>query len=307
MNLSGIDMNLLVSLHWLLEERSVTRAAAKMGVSQPAMSHMLARLRAQLSDPLFVRAGRGISPTPRAESLARPLAALLRSAEQLLRPPIFDPATTKAELRLATSDYCVALLLPRVVDRLRREAPGLRLSVLPWTASSRADLDRGTLDVGVHPLATGPSGLIRRRLFDERFACLVCARSSAAREGLDLEGYVARPHVLAGVTGIGKGHVNEQLERMGLQRTVVLRISQILAAPLSIAGTDLVLTIPRRLATRLASFAGLAVLEPPPELSLPTFGFDQVWHERNHEDPAHQWFRGVVAEGGEAIDRPPGA
>ena len=295
MNLGGVDLNLLVSLQFLLEERSVTEAARRMPLSQPAMSHALARLRVLFDDPLLVRSSGGMVATPRAEALVEPLRRVLSEAGQLIRPPEFNPAALQGKLRLATTDYMTLVVLPQILGRLFDEAPALELDVEPWRRPGTwLALERGKVDFAIHAIDDAPAGFYRKKLFTDDFACVMRRGHPMAKKNLTLRRYVDLKHALITVTGSGKGHVNELLEKKGLTRDIVLRIPSFLAAPMIVAQSDLVLTLPRRLAMRFSQIAHLVVRDPPLKLGRMTFSL--VWHERNRQDPAHQWVRTLFAE-----------
>ncbi|MEN8182461.1 MAG: LysR family transcriptional regulator [Myxococcota bacterium] len=298
-----LDLNLLVSLQALLEEGSVTRAAKRMGMTQPAMSHSLARLRQLFSDPLLVRNGRGMATTPRAESLREPLARVLSDARRLMEPREFEPGLARGAMRLGVSEYTALVVLPLVLPAVRRLAPGLRLDLEPWRAHSHERLAQGDLDLAVHAEETAPSGIFHRRLFTDRHACVVRAGHPVVAQGLTLGRYLELDHAAVTLTGAGPEDIHAALQRTGREREVVLRIPSFLAAPALIASTDLVLTLPRRLAKRLAGSADLAVLELP--LALPLFPVSLAWHERRHHDRAHTWLRGLVAEEMGRAEEPP--
>ncbi len=293
-NLAGVDLNLLVALQALLEERSVTRAAHRVGLTQPAMSRALGRLRALFDDPLLVRATGGMAPTPRAESLSEPLRQTLAEVDRMIRRPTFEPATARGKLRITSTDYVTPVVLPRVLGRLFKEAPHLDLELQHWNRDSLRQLEDGSLDLAIGLFPDAPAGFYRQRLFSDDFACIVRAKHPVTREGLTLEAYTSLRHALITVAGEERGAADAALERLGLTRRIALRIPHFLAAPLIVAESDLVLTLPRRLARRFARFANLTFMDPPVEIG--GFTISQLWHERRHHDPAHLWLRALLAE-----------
>jgi DNA-binding transcriptional LysR family regulator len=299
-HLSRLDLNLLLSLHVLLDERSVSRAAARVGLSQPAMSRALTRLRDHLGDPLLLRSGRGMTVTPRAEALAAPLRALLGDLEALLgRRPTFHPPSARRTFRLATADYGAAVLIPPLVRRLAREAPGATVEVHPAPADLAEALEAGRLDVVVIPRRAQARGLVWRRLFTERFVCAVRAgHPLVGRKGLTLDAYCELGHVVVTPSGRPGSAVDEALARHKRKRRVVLQVASFLVAPLVVASSDLIVTTPARIARQ---FADLRLALHPPPLSVPGFTVALGWHERFRGDPAHAWFRGVVAEVGHGL------
>ncbi|MEZ4317235.1 MAG: LysR family transcriptional regulator [Myxococcota bacterium] len=302
MNLLGsLTLHQLRALDLLLDLGSVTRAAERLSVSQSALSHTLRGLREALDDPLFVRSGGGMQPTPRAESLRLPLRRALHDLEAALTPERFDPATATRAFTLGMPDAFAMLVIPPLLRRLRVEAPGVDLDVRP-VPISRLDevLQTGAIDLALDVRPPDVPGLFSRGLFSDDFVCMVCS-GHPHRDGLDLDTYCALPHALISPTGIGQGVVGDALAALGRSRRVVARVRYFLAAPALLAGTDLVLTLPRRVAHALGAHGphgDVALVEPP--LALPGFRVVQVWHHRYDADPGHQWLRNVLAETGPA-------
>lgn len=297
MNLSSVDLNLLVVLDALLVERSVTRAGRRVGLSQPAMSHALARLRALLGDPLFVREGRLMVPTPRAEALAEPLAAALASLGALVEAPeAFDPLRASRSLRISSTDYAQVMVLPALCAKLQVEAPGIDLLVHPTTDDVLRMLARGELDLALGPvrLSEAPSATRHETLFDERFVCLVRKGHPLTHGKVTPERFAAARHAFIAPRGRPGGAVDEALAQLGLGRRVAFQSAQFLVAPYVVAQSDLVITIPARVARMFASKLGLATFAPP--VSLPGFSVSLIWHERSEQDPALAFVREAVRE-----------
>jgi DNA-binding transcriptional LysR family regulator len=304
----SLDLNLLRALDALLHERHVTRAAARLGVTQSAMSHALARLREVVGDPLLVRTSAGMAPTPRAEALAPAIRrALADVADALAGGAAFDPATARARFVIATSDYGGLAVLPALSALLAAAAPfvDVRLRTVPEPISlALADPD---IDVVIAPLrpADVTAGMHARRLFDERFVCVVRASHPIAGKRLTLKRFVEAGHVLIAPREREGGFVDDALARLGHARRVAVMVPHFLVAPHVVAATDLILTLARRIADRLAPSLGLAVLAPPPELGLEGFTIHALWHERTHADPARRWLRDRIAEAAAAPPEPP--
>lgn len=294
--LRALDLNLLVALNALLDEGSVTGAARRMGLSQPAMSRTLGRLRDLFADPLFVRAGRALIPTPRATALAEPLTALLANADALLRRDApFDPATAHGELTLFTADLTASLILPDLIARLAAFAPGLDLVIRDAAAAATLAPQLGaTPSVAVAPYAPD-SGVIRRRPGGvESFSVIARADHPALSAGpLDPATWAGLRHLLIAPRGRPGGVVDTALAARGLNRRVAVRIKTFALAGPIVATSDLVATVPTVLAEGFARTLPVVVLPPP--LPLPGFSLDLLWHERYHHDPAHAWFRAAVA------------
>lgn len=289
-HLMDVDLNLLVVLDALLAEASVTRAAARLGRTQPAVSRSLGRLRDLLGDPLLVRDGTTMVPTPRALALRGPVQRVLRSVTaEVLSEQRFDPGTATRTFTLASADYTEATLLVRALVRLAAEGPGIDLVLQPGdhTAIDEVEL---TLFPGRPVQGSARSVFVG----DEGFSCLVRADHGSVGEVLDLETYAALPHVLVAPRGKPGGVVDQALERLGRSRRVWARTRSFLVAPELIARSDAILTIPTRLGRLAASRLPLRLLEPP--LPLPTFAMHVSWHARWHHDPGHRWLRGVVIE-----------
>jgi DNA-binding transcriptional LysR family regulator len=295
MNLAALDLNLLTALHALLEERSVTRAAKRLGLSQPAASNALARLRDALGDPLFVRSGAAMVPTPRAEAMAAPLAAALLALGRAVTPPLpFDPARADDRFTFAATDYVEMVLLPRITARVVAAAPRIALDVRPIGEESPLDaLAAGTLDGALGVFMQLPPGFHKSALGSERFVGIARrGHPAVGRRPLSIEAWAALGHVLVTPRRTGPAAVDRALAERGLARHVALYVSHFLVAPLVVAETDLVATLPERAARLLAAELDLVFFEPP----IPLSGFElvQLWHERTAASAAHVWLRGAI-------------
>jgi DNA-binding transcriptional LysR family regulator len=296
MHIGAIDLNLLVALDALLVERNVTRAAKRVGITQPAMSHALARLRTLLDDDILVRSKSGMLPTARARALEEPIRRALREIEEALRArPVFDPRTAERTFAIATSDYGELVVLPPLLERLAREAPRIDLRVHAVPEDWSTPLEEGVYDLVLVPNAGDtPAGIVRQKLFDETFVCVLRKGHPAARRGLDLQTFVELPHVLIAPSGRLGGIVDEALAQRSLTRRIALTVPHFLVAPLVIASSDLLLTLAERVARTFAKMAPLEIRQPP--LAVRGFAMYQSWHERRRGDPAHAWLRNLVAE-----------
>lgn len=294
--LRSIDVNLLVALDALLDERSVTRAAERMGVSQSAMSRTLARLRELVGDPLLVRNVNEMERTPVAEDLCGPLREALGRLDALVTErEAFDPASSTRSFRLELTDHVAVALLPALLPRLRTQAPGVDLEVAPPEGEPEARLIERRTELFIGGVVHDVPGLFRQALFEEELVCVV-RHDHPAREDLHrIDRYAALDHLMISPRGTSReGMVDRALAAHDLRRRVVLRLPQFLVAPLVVASTDLVATIPRRVAEALAHDGRLAIVAPP--LPLAKFTVHQVWHERHHHDHGHRWLRQQVAE-----------
>ncbi|RYE90606.1 MAG: LysR family transcriptional regulator [Myxococcales bacterium] len=314
MNLASIDLNLLVALEALLAERSVSRAARRLGLSQPATSHALGRLRELLGDPLLVRAGDRMEATPRALALEGPLATALTAVRAVVAPDApFDPARSDRAFSLETIDYAAAVLLPPLMERLGREAPRVSLEVRTRTDDIDAQLARGALDLAIGLTSPDRPGLRQQPVLSDLFVCVLRRGHPALRRPLTLDRYCAQRHLLVTPTGRPGSLVDDLLAQSGRRRHVALRVPHFLLAPPLVARSDLVWTAPGSMAQAHAALLPLT-LRPPP-FDLGGFTLTLRWHERAEHDPGHRWLRELVAASapaagrraaGRATARPPG-
>jgi DNA-binding transcriptional LysR family regulator len=285
-----MDLNLLLVLDVLLEERSVTRAAVRLGRTQPAVSRSLARLRQVFADPLFVRVGAQLVPTPRAEAVVAPLKQLLADLEaRVLVLERFEPARSQRTFVIAAADYTAAPLLTRLVQAVAQEAPGMQLRFVPAPRDTPELV--GEVDFVIAP-RTQTGAYRSRPLFVDPFVCIL--RADHPVEQLDLERYVALRHLLVAPRGAPGGVVDDALAALGLSRTVSVQIHSFSVAPSVVASTDLVCTLPMSVARRGAEHHALRLLPPPVTLT-PT-RVPLCWHERWQHDPGHSWLRGRIVE-----------
>lgn len=285
-NLRAIDLNLLVVLDALLHERHLTRAAARLPMSQPAMSHALARLRVLLGDPLFHRTRGGLRPTAHALALEAPLRDVLAQVRRLLAGAVFEPAASRRAFRLAMSDYGARVALPPLLRHMRREAPGIDLEISYASRSGMiAGVADGQLDLALSVFGETPADIRRAVLFLEDF---VCAADAAQGVPSTLQAYLARPHVLVAAGPDQRAaEVDAALARLGHARRVAVRLPHWTAAPAMLAGTDLLLTVARR--TVDPAPPGLAVGATP--FPIAPLAFEMIWHERADADAGLAWLR----------------
>ncbi|MGX1124432.1 LysR family transcriptional regulator [Pseudomonas sp. HLS-6 TE3448] len=289
-----LDLNLLRALDALLDERSVTRAADRLALTQPAVTGMLNRLRESFDDPLFVRAQRGIVPTPRAEQLAVPIKQLLADVECMLQPQAFDPLTANMTVKLASTDYALRAIVVPFLSVLRQRAPNIRVSVLPIDDQGlQLQLDRGDIDLALVTTEATASGLRAKLLFDESYVCVMRSdHPDAANDTLSLDRFCALDHVLVSPSGGGfLGVTDEALKKVGRSRRVTVSVTSFLVLPEILMVSDLIAVVPRRLAVR---HDGLTLVEPPVEI--PGFSKMLAWHERTHRDACYQWIRSLMVD-----------
>jgi DNA-binding transcriptional LysR family regulator len=292
-NIASINLNLLVAFEALVDERSVTRAARRTGVTQPAMSHSLAQLRALFDDPLFRRTSRGLDPTPRALELAEPVRQGLSRIRDAFTDRTFHPRTANRTFAIAASDYVELVLLPPLLGLLEREAPGVRVAMLPWGLHEvPAALARAEADLMIGFYSELPPHHAQSLLFDERYVCIVRKEHPRVGKALTLKRYLELEHVLVSERPGSPGSVDVALAARGLSRRVGARVSHFSMVPMLVSRTDLVAAVSRRVAEPFARPLGLRLLPPP--LPLPRGRVGMVWHEQMTNDPGHRWLRGAI-------------
>jgi LysR family transcriptional regulator, mexEF-oprN operon transcriptional activator len=294
-NLSRVDLNLLVALDALLTERSVTRAAARVGLGQSAMSHNLARLRVLLGDELLIRGPDGMRATPRALSLIDPVRITLAQISTLVsRDEAFDARTAERSFRIGLTDSAEVLIGPALLAHLCAAAPGIRLR-LSSTDRLFEELDADQLDLGVGygPLPEGQAHHKRRVLSTDSFLCMFNADLVGVSPPISLEDYVRLPHVLTTLRRGERGIVDDALAKLGLTRTVAVTTPRFVAVPFLVAGAPVVTTMHAKLARYFAGALGLSLSPAPVEL--PAVSAALVWHASYDHDPAHMWLGQTVA------------
>ncbi len=302
-NINAFDLNLLRVLDALLRERSTIKAGERIGLSQPAISAALARLRLSLGDELFFRNGKTFAPTQFALSLEAPLRNVLGQVEELITgPEIFNPATSNARLRISGSDYFAELLMPALTERLQMVAPSMTaqlINLLP--GKSFEALTLYDVDLVLNPEMELPDWAEEQLLFKSEFC--VIARSNHPRlakagvkpgEVIPLDLFCDIGHVLFSADGRKKAQADAALARIGRERRVVLTLPVFSGVYRVVAGSDLIALLPATLARHVAQTAGLDIFLPP--VTIPTTVIMMVWHWRMNTDPAHKWLRQQITE-----------
>ena len=293
-DIKKIDLNLLVVLDALLDERSVTRAAARLGSTQPTISGMLARLRDLFGDPLFVRTQRGLLPTPRAQALAVPLKQLLAESQRLVAGDVFDPANARVTFTISSNDYMQHALLVPFVKVLRSEARQIRLAIAPPIIEGLSEaLARGQIDLAITIPEFAMSDLPSRLLYREHYVVAVRPQHPLARRvPMTVKHFCNYDHVLVSPTGGSfEGPTDKALARLQLRRKVRYSVPSFLLMPEILQTDDLVALVPSRLLRE--NNKQLVVLKPPVEI--PGFDVIAVWHPRVDKDIAHHWLRSRLA------------
>ena len=295
-HLAKLDLNLLVALDALLSERSVTRAALAVGVSQSAMSHTLSRLRTTFADELLTRTPDGMRPTPRALALLAPMRAALAQIQDLTSAPAtFDPATADVTFSLGIPDSTEVLLMPQLVAHLQSVAPGVKL-LLHTTNRQRIleDLDSGRVDLGIGVFEEGQTHHKRRILNKESYLCVFNAELVGVTPPISLEDYVRLPHLLTSLVESAHGVVDEALAKLGLTRTIALTSPRFNAMPFVVRQAPVVATMHSRLARFFGESMGLAVSPAP--IELPDVSISMIWHSSNDSALGQRWLRETILE-----------
>ena len=304
MNLAGIDLNLLVVFNAVMGERSVTRAGQKVGMSQPAVSNALNRLRYLMKDDLFVRGADGMRPTARALELEIPVRRALAELEEALDPVSFDPTTAERTFTVATNDYMAMTLLPYLSGYLVDEAPGVNIHTAPMEGRPFEKLDTQECDYALAPMGNNvPDRFGRMDVGTDHFVCLMRKDHPLAKyNDIPLEEYAAARHLLVSPRGDPRGFVDDQLEAMGMKRRIVIVVNHFGSAPMIISSSDLIVTVPSRMADKCIQFFNFHVvpspISPPPDM----IGAVVVWHKRLTNHPAHSWFRDQIMRASRDLD-----
>jgi len=298
MNLAGLDLNLLVALDALLSERSVTRAAQRVGLSQPGMSNALARLRVLFGDPLLVRQGATLVPTSRAEALAGPVREALELIRGAIEPATgFDPSRDRRSFRLSCSDYTVLMLIGPLVRSLEAQAPGLTVEVLPRMADAGRALSSGAVDLVIEPPEImGRSDLPATRLWQDRWMCCVWDGNKRVGKQMTLEVFTSLGHLVYSMGGGGQPVAlpDLALSRLGVARRIDLSVESFLLAPFLLQETELITLVPARAEGFLRRIGEIRLLEPP--IEIPAIVETLWWHPRANADAAHSWLRTRIHE-----------
>lgn len=294
MQLQSIDTHLVVALHALLQEQNVTRAAQRIGVTQPSMSHALSRLRAHFADPLLVRVGREMTLSERARELLSKTAEAIERLERVFGPSEqFDPKKSRRTFRLVATDNLELLVFPTLARVLAEEAPHINIRCRNIPAGWEELLRSGDLDAKLGRGGPVPEGCRSLPLAQERFVCVMRQRHPAAGKRLTPGLYAALDHLAVSPHGEERNYVDQLLEEQRLQRRVAMTVSHFLVAPFIVAESDLVLTISERVARTLARTLGLLV-RPCPVIPV-GYSLTLVWPARLEADAGHRWLRTAIS------------
>ncbi len=296
MNMIDLDLNLLRAFDALATEGSVTVAAERIGLSQPAVSNALARLRQLFDDPLFVRTPRGMRPTPFAQQLTQPVREALRLIQGALQQHAgFDPQSSGNTFRFYMSDIGEMVFLPGLLERIKHDAPGIKIEVVRIPIKDiHAALEAGELDLAIGFLPGLTSGMHAQSLFREHYVCMMRADHPRIGAKISAKQFRKSAHVLVSYVGTGHQVIEETFLAEGLNARIAARVPHFLVVPMILARTDLIVTVPSRVAAVFAQGGNFKVLPLP--LRMPSFEVRLHWHRRFHQDPANRWLREVMVE-----------
>lgn len=300
LNLASVDLNLLTALEALLRRRHVTRAAEDVGLSQPAISHVLARLRQVLGDELLVRGPSGLALTSRSQEIAPRVAAVLNAARAIYRPPIFEPSKVRRVLNIVGADLHSILFVPELMDRVRKEAPGVQVSIQNYTRDLFKRLEDGSIDLVFADAQTPlPPGAVSTVIGEDRYALVMREKHPAAAKKWTVAEYANWESVVVSIFGDGVSDVDARLAKAGVARRVGLSTPHFMASLAAVSATDMIATTSRLFATKYAKAYRLVVREPPfPEIRLTS---TIVGSALRMNDPAIRWFCALVKEVSETV------
>jgi DNA-binding transcriptional LysR family regulator len=295
MDIRAVDLNLLKAFDALMTERAVTRAADRIGLSQPAMSHALSRLRGVFADELFVRAAAGMEPTARAREIGPLVTAAIEHIEAALRLGAgFNPATSTTTFTAGMAEYAEIALVGPLARAFARKASGATLRLLPATGRELVEqLDRGAIDVAVAHVNSLPAHIEATVLLRDPFVVVARQDHPDAARPMGLEAYAAQSHVLVSPRGATTGALDRILVDFGLKRRIALFVATYLAVPAAVAASDLIATVPRRIAEQIAANAAIAITPLPIDFATTV---SMAWHRRSTGDPAQSWFRTLLTD-----------
>ncbi len=312
MNIDRVDLNLLVYLDVLLRERNVTKAANQLGISQPAMSNGLKRLRGLFNDPLLIRTSEGMTPTERANELEPAIRRALFDLEKSIQPRTdFDAAESQQVFRIMASDYAEYTIIPTLLAKLREQAPHVTLDIMTPSDVSFHDVEQGRVDMVINRFDTMPLSFHQKRLWLDTFSC-VLNKNNPVLGDFNLESYLTARHVWVSKTGMGVGvgmnpddvqrlgWVDEALSRIDKKRHITVFTRHYQSASMLAEQLDLIATLPSKFAAMQISNSNVAIMPPPFEI--PAFELTMAWSPLLHNNPAHRWMRRLITDIAEQLD-----
>ncbi|MCG8672391.1 MAG: LysR family transcriptional regulator [Pseudomonadales bacterium] len=311
MNVGRVDLNLLVYLDVLLREKNVTRAAEKLGITQPAMSNGLRRLRDLFNDPLLIRSSEGMRPTERALDIQPKVRQILEETQHILEPKQeFKPLTARRVFRIMASDYAEATLLPSLIKHIRSEAPNIILDFLTPSDVGYQDMEQGRVDMAINRFNEIPQSFHQTTIWEDSFSCLVNSRNPIV-QSFNLKTYLGAQHIWVSKTGMGVGFgvnpdksgglgwIDQALARIGQKRKITIFTRHYQMPGLLAQNNDLIATLPTRVAKMQAQNPNLVIKDPP--FYIPPFELKMAWSPLLHSNPAHQWLRRLIVYTAERI------
>ncbi len=293
MDLLDFDMNLLLTFDAIYRHQNLSAAAIELGLTQPAVSAALKRLRERFDNPLFVRTSHGMRPTPYADSMSVKITRALDIVREVDQPDKFSPQTTTVNFRVYINDIGMLLMMPQVMTYLSEHAPGARLSIFDLRPDEVIPaLDSGAIDLAVGYFLGMPNWAHQQVVRNTSYVCAVRGDHPVIRNSLSLDQFVNAKHGMYWTSGSPHSAVEEALARLDLTRDVMLRLPRFSALPFFISQSDLIMTIPEDLGVGFSRMINIKLFKPP--LKLPNFEIRQYWHERHHADPANKWLRNII-------------
>jgi DNA-binding transcriptional LysR family regulator len=291
--MNTLDLRLLTVFDAIYQSHSVSAAAVALGLGQPAVSVALAKLRAHFGNPLFVRTSRGMEPTPFAQGLARPVRAALDALALVnAHETAFDPATSERSFCISMTDISQLVLMPRLWEKLHRDAPQVQIKIVPLSSDAAQSLESGAVDMALGYMPQLDTGFYQQLLFAQKFVCMVARDHPRIQKRLSLARFQAENHARITLSGLAPLIVDAEIARQGLRRRVALDIPNFLGASFIVEHTDLIITIPQRLAEVLMGRGAFRIFPTP--FAVPGYEVKLYWHERFHHDEGSRWLRGVI-------------
>ncbi len=294
MELKDVDLNLLLVFNKLLAERRVSKVAEALGLTQPGVSNALKRLRLLLGDELFVRTARGMEPTPYALRLAEPIGYALSTIHDSLNEiSHFDPSTSRRKFRIGMTDIGEVYFLPRLMEVLRRQAPGVSVSTVRNTTGNLQDeMEAGHVDLAIGLLPQLKSGYFQRRLFRQRYVCMFRQGHALDKDGMSVEEFRGADHVTVIASGTGHAIIDQSIERLGIERNIGLTVPHFVAVGHILSNSSMIATVPERYAMACVKPFGLRYVTHP--LSLPEININVFWHAKFNKEPTNKWLRTLI-------------
>lgn len=294
MNITDLNIRFLLVFEAMMTHRNVTAAAESIGLTQPALSVCLKKLRELHNDPLFVRTSHGMEPTVLAQELKEPILQALNLLRQTLNHTHdFDPGTSTRTFHMVMTDIGARVFLPPLLGQLSRIAPNVNLNTVQLPVKDMRDaLESGDMDLALGFIHGLFADCYQQQLFRRSYVCMVRQDHPSIGDTISLEDYLAMPHAVVSAPGSGHDIIENTLTKKGYQRRVALRLSHFLAIPLIVASTDLIVTIPTMLAESYVPVTNLKIIEPP--IAFPEYTISQYWHGRYHNDAGHRWLRELI-------------